>query len=65
MTLTMVRWPYLRKSVSPASKKLSASKIVAAALNRRHITNLTHHAVLKVFDSHHLIAGRLASLIAV
>ena len=59
MTLTMVRWPYLRKSVSPASKKLSASMIVAAALNRRHIANLTHHAVVKIFDNHDLIVARM------
>lgn len=64
MTLVMVRWPYLRKSVSRASKKPSASKIVAAALNRRGVTNVTHGTILKIFNSYDLIADRLAGLIA-
>jgi hypothetical protein len=63
MTLTLVRWPYLRKSASRASKRLSASEIVAAALNRRHITNITHGSVVKIFDSHDRIVDKLAGLI--
>ena len=59
MTLAMVRWPYLRKSVRPASRHPSASMIVAEALNRRDITNITHHAVVKVFDSHDQIVARM------
>ena len=65
MTLSMVKWPNLDKSVSHASKKPSHSKIVAAALNRRGVTDVTHHSVVKIFNSYDLIAGRLASLIAV
>ena len=64
MVLTMVKWPYLRKSVSKASKKPSASKIVAAALNRSGVTNVTHDTILKIFNSYDLIADRLAGLIA-
>jgi hypothetical protein len=62
MTLTMVRWPYLRKSASRGSKRPSASQVVAAALNRCRIANLTHHAVVKIFDDHDKIVGRVASL---
>ena len=69
MTLAMVRWPYLGKRVrNPTSKHVSASMIVAEALRRRHIVNITHHAVVKVFDSYDLIVarmmGRLESLIS-
>jgi hypothetical protein len=70
MTLTMVRWPYLGKRVkNPASKQVSASMIVAEALKRRSIGSITHHAVVKIFDSYDLIVGRmmgrLESLISV
>jgi hypothetical protein len=61
MTLSMVRWPYLRKSVSRASRKPSASKIVAAALSRRGIS-LTPDGVLNVFDNYDLLVGRVVSL---
>jgi len=60
MTLAMVKWPYLGKRVkNPASKHVSASMVVAEALNRRHIVNITHHAVVKVFDSYDLIVARM------
>lgn len=59
MTLTMVRWPNLPKSVRPRSKRLSASKVVSTALIRRQIANLTPDAIVKIFDNHDLIVARM------
>lgn len=71
MTLTMVRWPNLPKSVRPGSKKPSAAKVVAAALvlDHRCIASLTPYAIVKIFDNHDPVMarmmGRLESLISI
>lgn len=63
MALTMVCWPYLRKSHNRASKKVSASYIVSEALNRRRVTNISATRVVEIYDDCHLIAERLSGLV--
>jgi hypothetical protein len=63
MSLTMVQWPYLRKSQNRISKKTSASSIVAQALNRRHLTNIGPGRVVEIYDEFDQIAKRLSGLI--
>jgi hypothetical protein len=63
LSLTMIRWPYLRKSQNRISKKTSASAIVAEALNRRHLTSFGPGRVVEIYDEFDQVAKRLSRLI--
>lgn len=55
MTITMARWPYLRKH--------RAGDIVAKALSRRHVAGIGHKQAVRLFDQYDRIVGRVARLI--
>jgi hypothetical protein len=64
MALTMVRWPYLRKSHNRASKKVSASYIVCKALSAHKIISIENpKRIVEIYDDLDGIAKRLAGLI--
>jgi hypothetical protein len=64
VALTLVRWPYLKKSQGRISKKTSASYIVAKALERRKIVGgISPDRVVEIYNEFDLIAERLAGLI--
>ncbi|MBR0823747.1 hypothetical protein [Bradyrhizobium liaoningense] len=55
MTITMARWPYLRKN--------RAGDIVARALSRRHVASIGYKQAVRLFDQYDRIVGRVARLI--
>ena len=66
MALTMVRWPYLKKSQSRLSKRISASYIVARALERRKIVGgISPDRVVDIYNDNDTMAERLSVLIPV
>jgi hypothetical protein len=60
VSLALIQWPYLKATRNPASKRPSASTIVALALSKRgHI--LTEWQVGRIHGNHNKLAARLSA----